>query len=149
MDALSNSLTGLCLECSSSRSKIKSAKVKKTIEKSVVVLPIGCGAQCDTKGRAANHSARPDAEPATCSSSSTSKSHAAFSVRRASLKMPRVVVCTWGARCGRPTCTYFHASPAANYVLPDRALAPKPCRFGVLCQRASCVFRHPSPLFQP
>jgi hypothetical protein len=57
----------------------------------------------------------------------------------------KVVVCVYGARCSRPDCTYFHASPAANFVAPNCLLIRKPCKFGALCQRARCVFCHPSP----
>jgi hypothetical protein len=148
MDALSSSLNGLCLECGGSRSKKKCAKVKKTIEKSAGMLPIGSGTPYDTQPRAVKQPACPNDVEAVFCASSASKPKAASSVRRASHRLCRVVVCSWGARCARPTCTFFHASPAANYVLPDRALVPKPCRFGALCQKASCAFCHPSPVVQ-
>jgi hypothetical protein len=124
MDALSDILTGLRLECGG-RTQNKSSKVKKTIEKASAVSATTSGSPPDVKAKQVSFS------------------------RRNPHKNSRVVVCTWGARCKRATCTFFHASPAASFVLPDCHLLSKPCKFGARCHKATCAFWHPSPVALP
>jgi hypothetical protein len=141
-DDLSDILNSLCLGRGGQKTKPKSAQIKSTICKVSASVNFGSGKPFEDPTKPSESSAA--AAPTDRTSSPDNAKQKRFP-RPNPLKKFRVVVCTWGARCNRPTCTFFHASPAGNFVLPESALMPKLCRFGALCQKAACVFCHPSP----
>ena len=141
-DDLSNVFSSLCLKRGSSKTKNQGAQIKKTICKVSACVTFSCGDSLDARAKQVDS---PAALPGIDGASSADNSRQKRSLRQTSHKKSRVVVCTWGARCSRPSCSFFHASPAANFVLPDLSLVSKLCKFGALCRRAACVFCHPSP----
>jgi hypothetical protein len=131
VDAVCDDLSNLCMECGGGKLKNKGAQVKKTIAKASASVTFSSDASSVAK-------AKQSAPPTVRRSPPAQKPATRKSARE-------VVACRWGPRCTRPNCTFFHASPAANFALPDCSLVSRPCRFGAQCEKPTCPFWHPSP----